>query len=74
MRVKVLAYETLPSSRWANPRFKLHCEEGFYITSSDAADAYGLFYKWTSEHDENGRVAEIELTRARRIRHIKWVD
>lgn len=73
MRITVVAYETLNSSSNANPRYKLHAEEGFFITSSDASDAYGLFNGW-KHYKETGRVAEIELTRAGRIRRIKWVD
>jgi len=73
MRLTVSGYETLPSSVNANPRFKLYTDEGVLLTSSDMADAYGLFNGW-KEYRETGRSAEVELTRANRIRRIKWVD
>lgn len=73
MRITVSGYDSLPSSSNANPRFKLYTDEGVFITSSDVADAYGLFNGW-KHYRETGRTAEVELTRAGRIRRIKWVD
>lgn len=73
MRIVVSGYETLNSSVNANPRFRLYTNEGVFLTSSDIADAYGLFNGW-KHYRETGRTAEVELTRANRIRRIKWVD
>lgn len=73
MRITVSGYDALPSSANANPRFKLYTDEGTLLTSSDIADAVGLFNGW-KHYRETGRTAEVELTRAGRIRHIKWVD
>jgi hypothetical protein len=74
MRITVFSRETLNCSVNANPRFKLYTDEGWYKTSSDQAFCYGLWNGWTSQHDETGRVAEIELTAARRTEDLKWVD
>lgn len=74
MRITVFGHETLNNSTSGNARFKLYTDEGWFKTSSDCAFVVGLWDGWKASHDETGRVAEVELTAAHRIKSLKWVD
>lgn len=74
MKILVFGHETLNNSSSGNPRYKLYTNEGYYKTSSNCSFAWGLWDGWTSQHDVTGRVAEIELTDAHYIKHLKWID
>lgn len=61
-------YETLPNTKYGNPRYALHLDyAGRVITSSDISDAYAVT-------NSVGKISLYTLTRAGRIRHINTVN
>ena len=73
MIITVSRIETLNNSNTGAPRFRLHAEDGSYITSSNESFCWGLMNGWDSTHDKYGRLAEIQLTRNGRVRALTWL-
>lgn len=60
MIVVIESYETLNCSVWANPRYRVHTNDGTYITSSDSPASYEI-------PNNVGKCVKVDLTRAGRI-------
>lgn len=66
----VYSFERLNNSVNGNPRFKVHTNEGIFITSSD----HGFVYNVESGlNRRESRPATLTLTRAGRVEDLVWL-
>jgi len=69
--VTIVSLERLNNSVNGNPRFKIHTDGGWYITSSDHGFCYSIENDWRGK---DTRDAVLTLTRAGRVCDLDYVD